>query len=677
MPRKLSSWIDICITLVIIAGLLMTLLCYNVYLAASGFLLLICLLLFLRERNHDRQETLSNYYQNVIKNVNELSNLALEQLPQAIVIIDRDNRLEWYNNELVRWLAAKPELGSIIQDFWPALNINPFWGQTGKTIFSNDHHFYLLHYRPVSTNTELDGLMALYITDVTQSEEFKLNTASHAILFGYIQLDNYDDAMQGLSEAQRTSILFETNSILDKWAHSLKAFLRRLDDDIYMIILEHQSLELAIADKFYILDRIRSMRGANKFPITLSISLVQTREGLTIEDLGALAQSNLDLVLGRGGDQVAINTDGKVKFFGGKTKAVEKHTRVKSRVVAHAIRDIIEKEDNIFIMGHHNEDFDSLGAAIGVASMAKFMKKEVHIILSEMNDGIDKFAALVKDSPDYADMFITEKEALALPDNKSVLFVVDTHIPHLVAGPNLLEKVKDIVVIDHHRRSENVIQKALLMYIEPSSSSTSELITELLMYFSEEPLISHIDATALYAGIIVDTKNFQVQTGVRTFDAVAYLRRNGADPQLVSQLFRTDYPTNLFKAKAVSNSDFFEGGLIVSVCPDNAPNIQILSAQIADFLLSIEHARMSLVFFKLPPSTIGICARSLGEINVQVLMESFGGGGHLNVAGAQIKDGNLDEIKTKAVESAKKIIEEVRNNENNPPKGSEKSRQKR
>lgn len=677
MPRKLSSWIDICITLVIIAGLLMTLLCYNVYLAASGFLLLICLLLFLRERNHDRQETLSNYYQNVIKNVNELSNLALEQLPQAIVIIDRDNRLEWYNNELVRWLAAKPELGSIIQDFWPALNINPFWGQTGKTIFSNDHHFYLLHYRPVSTNTELDGLMALYITDVTQSEEFKLNTASHAILFGYIQLDNYDDAMQGLSEAQRTSILFETNSILDKWAHSLKAFLRRLDDDIYMIILEHQSLELAIADKFYILDRIRSMRGANKFPITLSISLVQTREGLTIEDLGALAQSNLDLVLGRGGDQVAINTDGKVKFFGGKTKAVEKHTRVKSRVVAHAIRDIIEKEDNIFIMGHHNEDFDSLGAAIGVASMAKFMKKEVHIILSEMNDGIDKFAALVKDSPDYADMFITEKEALALPDNKSVLFVVDTHIPHLVAGPNLLEKVKDIVVIDHHRRSENVIQKALLMYIEPSSSSTSELITELLMYFSEEPHISHIDATALYAGIIVDTKNFQVQTGVRTFDAVAYLRRNGADPQLVSQLFRTDYPTNLFKAKAVSNSDFFEGGLIVSVCPDDAPNIQILSAQIADFLLSIEHARMSLVFFKLPPSTIGICARSLGEINVQVLMESFGGGGHLNVAGAQIKDGNLDEIKTKAVESAKKIIEEVRNNENNPPKGSEKSRQKR
>lgn len=677
MPRKLSSWIDICITLVIIAGLLMTLLCYNVYLAASGFLLLICLLLFLRERNHDRQETLSNYYQNVIKNVNELSNLALEQLPQAIVIIDRDNRLEWYNNELVRWLAAKPELGSIIQDFWPALNINPFWGQTGKTIFSNDHHFYLLHYRPVSTNTELNGLMALYITDVTQSEEFKLNTASHAILFGYIQLDNYDDAMQGLSEAQRTSILFETNSILDKWAHSLKAFLRRLDDDIYMIILEHQSLELAIADKFYILDRIRSMRGANKFPITLSISLVQTREGLTIEDLGALAQSNLDLVLGRGGDQVAINTDGKVKFFGGKTKAVEKHTRVKSRVVAHAIRDIIEKEDNIFIMGHHNEDFDSLGAAIGVASMAKFMKKEVHIILSEMNDGIDKFAALVKDSPDYADMFITEKEALALPDNKSVLFVVDTHIPHLVAGPNLLEKIKDIVVIDHHRRSENVIQKALLMYIEPSSSSTSELITELLMYFSEEPLISHIDATALYAGIIVDTKNFQVQTGVRTFDAVAYLRRNGADPQLVSQLFRTDYPTNLFKAKAVSNSDFFEGGLIVSVCPDDAPNIQILSAQIADFLLSIEHARMSLVFFKLPPSTIGICARSLGEINVQVLMESFGGGGHLNVAGAQIKDGNLDEIKTKAVESAKKIIEEVRNNENNPPKGSEKSRQKR
>ncbi|WP_196598773.1 DHH family phosphoesterase [Pectinatus frisingensis] len=677
MPRRLSSWIDICITLVIIAGLLLTILCYNVYLAVAGLMLLVCLLLFLRERNNDRQKSLADYYQNVIKNVNELSNLALEHLPQVILIVDRDSRLEWHNNELERWLGKKPELGTVIHEFWPSLSLEPFWGQIGETVFNNDNKFYLLKYRPVSTNTDLNGLMALYITDVTKPEEFKRTTAAHMVLFGYIQIDNYNDAMQGLSEAQRTSILFEANSILDKWAHSLNGFLRRLDDDLYVILIEHHMLELAVSSKFDVLDRVRAMRGPNKFPITLSISLVEAREDMTMEDLGALAQSNLDLVLGRGGDQVAVNIDGKVKFFGGKTKAIEKHTRVKSRIVAHAMREIIEKADVVFVMGHHNEDFDSLGAAIGVAAMAKFMKKQVHIILSDMNEGIDKFTDLIKDSADYAGVFITEEEALKIIAVNPVLFVVDTHIPHLVAGQELLNDIKNVVVIDHHRRSENVIKNSLLIYIEPSSSSTSELVTELLMYFSDDPLISNIDATALYAGILVDTKNFKIQTGVRTFDAVAYLRRNGADPQMVSQLFRTDYTTNLAKARAVSQSKFFDGGLVISICPDDAPNIQIISAQIADYLLSIDQARMSLVFFHLPPNTVGICARSLGELNVQILMEAFGGGGHLNVAGAQVKDGNLEEIKAKAVELAQKIIEEVDNDENNPRTGSEKSRQKR
>ncbi|WP_196601530.1 DHH family phosphoesterase [Pectinatus frisingensis] len=677
MPRRLSSWIDICITLVIIAGLLLTILCYNVYLAVAGLMLLVCLLLFLRERNNDRQKSLADYYQNVIKNVNELSNLALEHLPQVILIVDRDSRLEWHNNELERWLGKKPELGTVIHEFWPSLSLEPFWGQIGETVFNNDNKFYLLKYRPVSTNTDLNGLMALYITDVTKPEEFKRTTAAHMVLFGYIQIDNYNDAMQGLSEAQRTSILFEANSILDKWAHSLNGFLRRLNDDLYVILIEHHMLELAVSSKFDVLDRVRAMRGPNKFPITLSISLVEAREDMTMEDLGALAQSNLDLVLGRGGDQVAVNIDGKVKFFGGKTKAIEKHTRVKSRIVAHAMREIIEKADVVFVMGHHNEDFDSLGAAIGVAAMAKFMKKQVHIILSDMNEGIDKFTDLIKDSADYAGVFITEEEALKIIAVNPVLFVVDTHIPHLVAGQELLNDIKNVVVIDHHRRSENVIKNSLLIYIEPSSSSTSELVTELLMYFSDDPLISNIDATALYAGILVDTKNFKIQTGVRTFDAVAYLRRNGADPQMVSQLFRTDYTTNLAKARAVSQSKFFDGGLVISICPDDAPNIQIISAQIADYLLSIDQARMSLVFFHLPPNTVGICARSLGELNVQILMEAFGGGGHLNVAGAQVKDGNLEEIKAKAVELAQKIIEEVDNDENNPRTGSEKSRQKR
>ncbi len=659
MPRRLSAWIDICITLTIIVGLLLTISCYNPYFTMSGLLLLACLGAFLRERHFDRRRALADYYQNVIKNVNELSNVALEQLPQAILIVDRDNRIEWYNSELPRWLGQKPELGTIIYDFWPDLNLDAFWGKIGETVFKCKNKYYHLRYRPVSTDSDINGLLALYVTDDTEYEKFKKSTADHRISFGYVQIDNYDDALQGLSEAQRTSVLFEVNNALDKWANSLGGFLRRLDNDLYIIILEHHALAKAMSDNFDILDRVRSMRGPNKFPITLSISIVETKLELTPEDIGALAQSGLDLALGRGGDQVAVNIEQKVKFFGGKTKAVEKHTRVKSRVVAHALREIINDADTVFIMGHHNEDFDCLGASIGVAAMTRHMKKKTYIILSDMNEGIDKLTEVIKDNPEYEGLFISVEEAMHIQAANPVLFVVDMHIPHLAAGRALLDEVKNIVVIDHHRRSEDIIKNALLIYIETASSSTSELITELLMYFSDNDLpITSIEATALYAGIIVDTKNFTVQTGVRTFDAVAYLRRKGASPQIVNQLFRTDYPTNLYKAKAISNSVFLDGGLLISVCPDETPNIQIISAQIADFLLRIDQARMSLVFFRLDAGTVGICARSIGELNVQVLMEAFGGGGHINVAGAQVKSANLEDIKNKAIELAQKIMKE-------------------
>ncbi len=660
MPHRLSSRIDIGIMLIIVIGLLLTILYYNLLLSIAGLVLFCCLAAFIIDREKERTQALSDYYQNVVKNINELSNIALEHLPQVIMVVNQDNRLEWYNNELPKWLGINPQLGSEFHDFWPNLNLEPCWHKTGETVFQNKNRFYLIKYRPVPPHKQpAPNRMALYINDITEYEQFKRNTEAHSVLFGYIQIDNYDDALQGLSEAQRTSILFEVNNALDKWSHSLNGLLRRLDDDMYIILIEHYAYSIATAENFDILDRVRAIRGPNKFPITLSIGLVEATSGITMENLGLQAQSCLDLALGRGGDQVAVNIDGKITFFGGKTKAVEKHTRVKSRVVAHAVKEIIGESDVIFIMGHHNEDFDCLGSAIGIAAMARAMKKEVYIILSDMNEGIDKLTDVMKENPLYHDMFISPEAAEHIHAANPALFAVDLHIPHLAAGQNLLSLIKKIIVIDHHRRSEDIIKNTLLVYIESSSSSTSEIVTELLMYFSDEPAISYLEATALYAGIIVDTKNFTVQTGVRTFDAVAYLRRNGADPQFVNQLFRTDYSTNIVKAKAISNSQFFPGGLIVAVCPTGTPSIQIISAQIADQLLRIDHARMSLVFFQIDDTTVGISARSLGELNVQVLMESFGGGGHINVAGAQIKNIPLPTIKEQAIETAQAIIRKV------------------
>lgn len=664
MPNKLSIWIDICITLIISLVLLIILFQYNWYIFSGGVVLWVCLFLYLKERSIERQQALKVYYNNVIKNVNELSNFALEKLPQTIMVINKDLRLEWYNPELTRWLNRTPEIGSFITDIWPNIPLDNIWGRSGKYIFSQDNNFYMVIYRPVNTDDNTD-LMTLYIYDISEYERFKLDTAMRTLVFGYIQIDNYDDVMQGLSEAQRTSILFEVNNLLDKWGHGLGGLLRRISDDMYIILLERHALDLAVSEKFDILDKVRNLHGDNKFPITLSIGLIQSRPKMTMEELGTLAQSHLDLVLGRGGDQVAVDLDGKIQFFGGKAKAVEKHTRVKARVVAHAVFERMESADVVFVMGHHNEDFDSLGSAIGVSRMARQMGKPVYIILSDMNEGVDKLINLCKTDKDFENLFITQKEALAMTANNPVLFVVDTHIPYLVAGPDLLQSIANVIVIDHHRRSENVIKNALLIYIEPYSSSTSELVTELLMYFNENIKLLRLEATALYSGIVVDTKNFRVNTGVRTFDAVSHLRRCGADPEVVHYLFRTDYETNLAEGTAIANSDFYPEGLLVAVCPENTANIQAVSGKIADDLLRIENVRVSIVFFKLKDNIIGVSARSTGEINVQVIMEQFGGGGHQNVAGSQIKNHPLIEIKQNVVKATLSYMKEVDKNESN------------
>ena len=394
MIGKLSVWIDICVTMIASLGLLIVLLQYNWYIFGGGVVLWICLILYLKERCIERRQTLRKYYENVVKNVNELSNFALEKLPQVIMVINKDSRIEWYNHEFKRWLKTTPEIGSFIYDLWPNMPLDKFWGREGSCVFSQNDKFYWVTHRPVDKSGENTDLMALYIYDITEYERFKLDTAMRTLVFGYIQIDNYDDVMQGLSEAKRTSILFEVNNLLDKWAHNLGILLRRLSDDMYIIMMERHALDLAISEKFDILDKIRNLHGDNKYPITLSVGLVQSRPKISMEQLGALAQSHLDLALGRGGDQVAVDLDGKVQFFGGKAKAVEKHTRVKARVVAHAVYERMENSDVVFVMGHHNEDFDSLGAAIGVAHMARQLGKPVYIILSDMNEGVDKLITL-------------------------------------------------------------------------------------------------------------------------------------------------------------------------------------------------------------------------------------------------------------------------------------------
>lgn len=658
MPRSLSAGIDAFVYLALLAAFVVVLCAYNRYMAGVGLLVWLAVALFSRERCLHRKQTFDSYCQNVIRNVSDMLNYAIEGLPQAVFIVDREGRVQWTNHIAAKFLGREPQKGLALQDSWPNMLISHVWGQTGEYVFAHEDKYFKARYRPVMTRDDPQGLMAFYIEDHTDYEELRVAFKKSRVAMLYIQVDNIDEVLQGLSEVEKTALLFEVNRRLDEWMKSLGGFMRRVSDELYVAVLERETLERAIGDHFDILDKMRSLQSSNRLSVTLSMG-VAVAQGQTMEALGQEAQARLDLALGRGGDQVAVEMDGKSQFFGGKAKAVEKHTRVKARVVAHAVREIIENADEVFIMGHHNEDFDCFGASVGVAKMARQLKKPAHIVLSDMNDGIEKILTLMKKDPLYDGLFVHADNFDALTALKPALFVVDTHIPHLVAAPNLLKRAQDIVVIDHHRRSgDSFIESPLLVYIEPAASSTSELITELLMYFSEDLTLGRLDATALYSGIVVDTKNFAVQTGVRTFDAAAFLRRSGADPVMIRHLFRTDYDTERALSKAKANSQLYPGGLIVTAIRETIPNIQAIAGQVADSLLRIEDVRMSLVLFQLTADTVGVSARSTGEINVQVIMEGFGGGGHQNVAGTQVKGEPLDSLMERVLRASQDYMEE-------------------
>ena len=658
MPRNLSAWIDLTIHLIVMLALALVTFCYNSYLGTAALLLWAILAAFAWERCRDRERRFDRYCMGIIRNVNDVMNYAVDRLPQAILVISKEGHLEWCNNQLGAALGGtKPEQGTAVVDFWPKFNSEAVWGMEGEYRLSHEGRSYRIYHRMLPTPPQMDPLMALYVEDETEFANLQKRFHGSRTALLYIQLDNYDEIMQGQTEAEKSMLLLAVRERLDAWMNGLGGFMRSISDGEFVALLDRNSLDHAIAEKFDILDQVRKIVNSKGLPVTLSIGLSLASEQ-SFKELGEEAEAKLDLALGRGGDQVALDISGKTQFFGGKAKAVEKHTRVKARVVAHALRDIMEDADEVYVMGHHNEDYDCFGAAMGIACMARALEKPVHIVLSEMNEGIDRILDMVGKDEAYDGLFVRPGDIAGIASLSALLVVVDAHIPHILADPTLLDRIPKIVVIDHHRRSENFVKNPLLVYIETSSSSASELVTELLMYFGDNIRPTRLDATALYSGVVVDTKNFSVGAGVRTFDAAAYLRRTGADPVLVRALFQSDYETTVALARAKANAEYFPGGLIVGSIPERLANGQIIAAQAADGMLRVDGVRMSIYVFQLPGDAVGISARSTGEMNVQVIMEEFGGGGHANVAGAQVRGMPLAVVRGNVVERARAYIEE-------------------
>lgn len=616
--------------------------------------------------NTERNREISQLFDAISQSVDQASTYAVQNLPIGIAIVDMESSLCWANSVFRDWVGDIED-DQRLDYIMPNLNIDKFWGKFGYFFEHIGKRYYRVVYKYLQTEgSEEDNYLILYFEDITETEQQKLNCLAAMPVFCDIAIDNMEEVGKGMTAVQQATLWTNVNNCLIDALTAHNAFVRSYGNDNYIACLSREALNALKEDNFSFLEQIRSIHTVNRIPVTVSMGIaafpedIVTKGKANFNELADKAHSGLDLALGRGGDQVVVyEEDGSAHFYGGKTRSVEKNTRVRARVVSQAIRELIETCDLVLIMGHEREDYDSIGAAIGVARMAKIGGKPVHIVISRQTEAISRIEKEIRDVPEFADLLITADMAEVACNDQTLLFIVDTHRPDMTVAPQLLDKTERRVVIDHHRRSSDFIKKPLLVYTEPSSSSTSELVTELLQYFDEDPELQKIEATALYAGIVVDTKNFSVQTGVRTFDAAAYLRRCGADPYIVRELFSSDFDSVKLKARLLSEARIADG-IAMTSCPKDVPNAQIISAQVADMLVNITDVEASFTFYELPDNIIGVSARSKGDINVQLIMEAIGGGGHRTVAGVQLKGRTLIEAQNEVMDAIHEVLDKGR-----------------
>ena len=563
---------------------------------------------------------------------------AFLHMPVGILLINDEYKVEWANPFMLNATNAESLIGENIFELSEGLASIAKPEELRETTVTIGEHKYRVYSKPEEK--------LLYFFDVTEQLEIETQYFDDRTVIAILFIDNYDEITQPMDDQMRGITNSTITSIINEWAAQYGIFAKRVSSDRFLAVLNESILTKLEQKKFSILDDIREKTLQKNLSLTLSIGVGAGTPSLT--ELGELAQSSLDLVLGRGGDQVAIKQpDGKLRFYGGKTNPVEKRTRVRARVISHALRDLIQESDQVFVMGHKNPDMDSLGAAIGVRKMAEMNRVDGYVILNfhELNGSVHRLMDEIKSKSGFYDKFISSDEALSMMTHKSLLVIVDTHKPTMVIDSRLFNRTEKVVVIDHHRRGEEFLDSPTLVYMEPYASSTAELVTELLEYQPKNAKITSLEATSLLSGIIVDTKSFTLRTGARTFEAASYLRTHGADTILIQRLLKEDIDTYIERSKLVQTVKFIKPGVAIAHGEDNRIYDSVLIAQTADILLTMKDVSASFVIAHRQDGLIGISARSLGEINVQLIMEKLGGGGHLTNAATQIEANSIDEVK--------------------------------
>ena len=601
------------------------------------------------------QRRFISYIENLDFCLNDNSRGTLFNYPAPLVITDMLGNITWYNENFGTAVGEGELFGKALSEIIPKLQISKFVETEEKTHVNlqiGENYYEVWGNLAQSQKSGKHGsLVVFYFIDKTAETEAKRLREEERMIECFIIIDNYDEVLKETSDSNHGALLGEIEQKITSWVALGNGILRKYDRDKFIAFFSNKNFEKIVDNKFSVLDETRTINHENKIPVTLSIGV--GKSGADVAENDKFARLAIDMALGRGGDQVVIRDSANFTFFGAKTREVEKRTKVKARVVAHALRELVDHSKKVIIMGHSASDMDCIGAAIGLFKSVKSRGKEAFIVTEPSRSNakrmIDEFSVL----PEYENAFVSAEQALNIFTLDTIVVVLDVHRPSMVECPELLKHAKDIVLIDHHRRSEDFIENAALVYHEPYASSTCEMITEIIQYIQEGQRLTKQEAEALYAGIFMDTKGFTFKAGVRTFEAASYLRRMGVDPVNVRRLFKSDIRNSIAKAEIIKTASLYKDNIALSYLYEECPDVSVTVAQAADELLDISGVEASFVLAKVG-NRILISGRSLDSINVQVILEKLGGGGHITIAGAQLEDVAIEE----AEELLKKAIDE-------------------
>lgn len=581
-----------------------------------------------------KTESMKAYKEHIFQIVDKTMSYSISNHPLPLCMIDSEGKFLWFNRKFADIYQDSDLVNS---------GIYKVTGLKASEFFTEDpveKPVMVTHngksYKVVSSYLDEDknNSAVLYWIDMTNYELLKNLYKDEKSCFAYILVDNYDELIGSSPDDRKSIVAAEIERAIRQWAGRLSASITRFKSNQYFIVFEQKHFDRLEAGKFSILDEVREIETDADFPVSLSIGIGVG--GKTPQQGDEYAAAALDLALGRGGDQAVVKKVSKVDYYGGRLQTVEKRNKGKSRIMAHALRQLIEQTNQVIIMGHKKPDMDSFGAAVGLSRLAKNRNKPAYVIINSYNESLTEMYNTAVETGNYK--FINNEEALAIADKDTLVVVVDTHRPSMVECPELLTKTDKLVVIDHHRKAEEFIDNATLTYMEAYASSTSELISEILQYSSgEKKDIDKFEAEALLAGISVDTNRFSIKTGVRTFEAASWLRRMGADTTIVRQFFQTDMDVLKQRSKIVSSTMMPLPGIAVAKCEGRHLDVQVINSMAADEMLNIKGVKASFVVGENEEGLTVVSARSLGDINVQTIMEKLGGGGNLTKAGAQIE----------------------------------------